>query len=171
MSTAASRRERGPTFTLIETIVAIAVLALLAGVLTPMFGRQVTDMKVSRAIVACRRVCAALASYNDERGQFPPGLQGDPSDNFADSNECGFGAEILNTWLFDGTRKYIAKAIERDPWGCAFNYRVFARDREYFHVVVFSNGPNRACDSWERTRSAGGDFGGDDVGAFIDVRR
>jgi type II secretory pathway pseudopilin PulG len=171
MPRAATHRIAGSTFTLVEALVALAVLGLLAGILTPMFGQRVKDIRCARAIVACRRICAGLASYNDERGQFPPGIQGDPSDNFAEASSCGFGAEVLNTWLYDTPRKYIAHAIDRDPWGNAYNYRVYARNSEFFEVVVFSNGPNGVCDSWDRTQHFDGDFSSDDIGAAIEVRR
>jgi len=165
------RRISGATFSLVEMVIAVVVLAMMAGVLTPAFEKSLNDSRIARATVQCRRICAALAAYHDDRGEFPPGLQGDPNDNFAESISCGFGAEILNTWLYDGPTKYLTAPIGRDPWGTAYNYRVFSKRGDYGHVVVFSNGPDRVCESWDEVALRDTTFKEDDFGASIDVHR
>lgn len=156
-------------FSVIELVVAVTVVAVLAGVLTPMLGRSIGEARRSAAVAECRRICNALAAYREDHGSYPPGLQGDPTYNYANGTAYGYGAEVLNTWLCDGPKKYLSAPIGRDPWGSAYNYHVFTRSDPYMDVVVFSNGPNRVCDSWDGTLWNRARFNSDDLGAFFDL--
>jgi general secretion pathway protein G len=167
----AARPAPSPAFSLVELIIAVVVLSLLAGVLTPMFGRSIDEARRATAVAACRQICNALAAYRDDHGSYPPGLQGDPTYSYANGTAYGYGAEVLNTWLCDGPKKYLNEPIGRDPWGSAFNYHVFTRSDPYMDVVVFSNGPDRVCDSWDGTLWNRARFNGDDLGAFFDLSK
>ena len=169
---------RGPALSVMEVVVALSVIALLAGVLTPMVGNVLEESRRSKAAADCRAIADAIATYRQEHGAYPPGLQDDPTYSYANQAYFNFGAEVLNPWLFgdstgafakDGARKYLLQPIGNDPWGQPYNYHVYTRSNPYMDVAVFSNGPNRQCESWDGNLWNRGRFGGDDIGAFYDA--
>jgi len=162
---------RGAGISFMEVVVAFSVLALLAGVLTPMVGSAVEESRRTRAARTCQAIADALGAYREDHGAFPPGHQGDGTYSYANRAWFGFGAEVLNPWLFDGLKRYLAAPIGLDPWGQPYSYHVYTRSDPYMDVVVLSNGPNRECESWDGTLWNRGRLGGDDLGAFLDRRR
>lgn len=158
-------------FSLMEVIVAVSVIALLAGVLTPMVGNVIEENKKSRAADDCKAIAQAIGAYFDETGTYPPGMQADATYNYANPSYFGYGAEVLNTWLFEGPKKYLEKPIGNDPWGTPYSYHCYTRSNPYMDVAVFSHGPNKACESWDGALWNKGKFGGDDLGAFFDFTR
>jgi type II secretion system protein G len=155
-----------------EIVVALSVLALLAGVLTPLVGNAVEESRCTRAALDCKAIADALEAYRADHGGYPPGAQGDPAYSYANQAYFGFGAEILNQWLFEGgKKKYLERPIGPDPWGQPYNYHVYTRSHPYMDVVVFSNGPDRKCESWDGNLWSRGRFAGDDLGVFFDAGR
>ncbi len=59
------KRDNG--FTLIETVVVIAIIAVLAGILTPIITKQIKDSKISRAVADLRRIHGALGAFYGDR--------------------------------------------------------------------------------------------------------
>ena len=165
----ATSRERG--FSMMEVIVAVAVLAMLAGVVTPMVDDLMAQKQKSRAVEDAQAIAHAIGAYYEDTGAYPPGMQADPTYNYANAAYFEYGAEVLNTWLFEGPKKYLEKPIGNDPWGSPFSYHVYTRSDPYMDVAVFSHGPNKACESWDGALWSKGKFGGDDVGAFFDFTR
>jgi prepilin-type N-terminal cleavage/methylation domain-containing protein len=64
-----NRRTEG--FTLIEVIVAIAVVAILAGIITPSVVKHLDDAKRARASNDCQVVGAAIANFYKDVGRWP----------------------------------------------------------------------------------------------------
>jgi prepilin-type N-terminal cleavage/methylation domain-containing protein len=64
-----NRRENG--FTLIEVIVAIAVVAILAGIITPSVVKHLDDAKRARAGNDCQVIGAAVANFYKDVGRWP----------------------------------------------------------------------------------------------------
>ena len=154
--------------------VPLALIIGLAGFVVPDLDRGAPPNDEQRreiAVCECERIAAALVAYRKDHGAYPPGLQGDPTYNYGNGDAYGFGAEVLNAWLCRGRAHYLATPIGRDPWGRSYNYQVFTRSAAIADVVVFSNGPDRACDSWDSSCWSLRRFRGDDVGAFADHRR
>lgn len=58
-------------FTLIEVIVAIAVVAILAGIITPSIMKHLDDAKKARALNDCQVIGAAIASFYKDVGRWP----------------------------------------------------------------------------------------------------
>jgi|SoiMethySBSTD1v2_1073268.scaffolds.fasta_scaffold240852_2 general secretion pathway protein G len=164
----AAAEPRPARISFMEVIVAFSVLALLAGVLTPMVGSAIEESRRTRATEDCRAIADALQSYRDDTGAFPPGMQGDGTYSYANEAYFGFGAEVLNRWLYEGPKKYLKSPIGADPWGRPYNYHVYTRSDPYMDVVVFSDGPNHVCESWDGNLWNRGKFAGDDLGVFID---
>lgn len=158
-------------FSLMEVIVAVSVLALLAGVLTPMVGSVVEENKKSRAADDCKAIAQAIGAYLADVGTYPPGMQADSTYNYGNAAYFDYGAEVLNTWLVEGPKKYLEKPIGNDPWGTPYSYHCYTRSNPYMDVAVFSHGPNKACESWDGALWNKGKFGGDDLGAFFDFTR
>jgi prepilin-type N-terminal cleavage/methylation domain-containing protein len=63
------RTQKG--FTLIEVIVAIAVVAILAGIITPSVVKHLDDAKRARAANDCQVIGAALANFYKDTGHWP----------------------------------------------------------------------------------------------------
>ena len=159
---------------LLRRVVPIALIVGFAGVVVPTLDRGARpDEEYRREVAArdCERIAAALVAYRNDHGAYPPGLQNDPTYNYGNGTAYGFSAEVLNAWLCKGRAHYLDTPIGRDPWGRAFNYQVFTRSAAIADVVVFSNGPDRACDSWDSGCWSLRRFRRDDVGAFADPRR
>jgi len=154
-----------------EIIVAVSVIALLAGVLTPMIGNVVEESKRARAAEDCKAIAEAIGAYRVDAGGYPPGQQGDPTYNYGNPAYFGYGVEVLNPTLMEGAKKYLSKAIAKDPWGNAYSYHIYTRSDPYMDVAVFSHGPNKNCESWDGNLWNKGKFGGDDIGAFFDVAK
>lgn len=166
-----SGRKRTAGFSLMEVIVAVSVIALLAGVLTPMIGNVIEDGRKSKALEDCKAIADAIGAYRADVGSYPPGVQSDPTYNYANKSSTGYGAEVLNTWLIEGAKKYLQRPIGNDPWGNPYNYHIYTRTDPYMDVTVFSDGPNKVCESWDGNLWNKGKFGGDDIGAFFDVAK
>lgn len=58
-------------FTLIEVIVVIAVVAILAAILTPTVTKNIDDSKRARATNECQVIAASLTSFYKDTGMWP----------------------------------------------------------------------------------------------------
>jgi prepilin-type N-terminal cleavage/methylation domain-containing protein len=69
LTTTLRNNQRG--FTLIEVIVAIAVVAILAGIITPSVIKHLDDSKRARAQNDCLVIGSAIASFYKDTGRMP----------------------------------------------------------------------------------------------------
>lgn len=107
----ASEQEGG--FTLIEILVVITVIAILAGLVSPMVFRNVGDAKVTAAQTQIETFGLALDTYYLHNDRYPTTAQGlealvhVPTDDPPPRNWRG---------------PYLKKAVPLDPWGSAYRY-------------------------------------------------
>jgi general secretion pathway protein G len=110
-----TRNDEG--YTLTEMLVVIAIIGLLAAVLTPTLVGQLSRARVKAAALQLQTVESALEAYRSDIGHLP-------------SDQEGLGALVAapagaEGWLGPYLRD--PKAV-RDPWGRAFQYRETGED-------------------------------------------
>ena len=100
-------------FTLIEILVVIAVIAILASIVTPMVFRNVGDAKVSSARAQIEILATALDSYRLDNDYYPSTAQG-----LAALRIKPGGQPAAGNWR----GPYIRKDVPDDPWKRPYQY-------------------------------------------------
>jgi general secretion pathway protein G len=100
-------------FTLIEILVVIAVIAILASVVTPLVFRNVGDAKVSAAKAQIEIFATALDAYRLDNDYYPSTTQG-----LAALQAIPQGQPLPRNWR----GPYLRKAPPQDPWGKPYSY-------------------------------------------------
>jgi general secretion pathway protein G len=100
-------------FTLIEILVVIAVIAILASIVTPMVFRNVGDAKVSSARAQIEILATALDSYRLDNDHYPSTAQGLGALRTRPSGQPSAG-----NWR----GPYIRKNVPDDPWKKLYQY-------------------------------------------------
>ncbi len=121
-------------FTLVEMVVVLAVVAILAAILTPTIAKNINDAKIARANNECQVIGAAIGSFFKDVGRWPT------SDGVAaalpDVVEVLYGPGDLPTagaagtddWMNDGNGTFtefdtfLNHLVENDPGDEAFDY-------------------------------------------------
>lgn len=165
-------------FTLLEMIAVVIIVGVLASTLIPMVGKTIEDSRKAKAQSDTKAIVNAIGMYKMTNGSYPPGScggcigcgSGDPTYNYAAYGAGGnCGVEVQNSFLVEGTPKFLAKRIGNDPWGSPYPYHIYTRVNPYMDVAVFSIGPNKSNESWSGAVWNTGTFNGDDIGAFFDA--
>jgi general secretion pathway protein G len=130
----AARTRNG--FTLLEVLVVVAILVILASVLTFAVVSNLRSAKVDQATIQAQNIQkAALAYYARTGGNYPQTLQNlvirDPSSGVGPFLEGG------------------ASAIT-DPWGSPYQYEVVNDDTGNERFVVFTVSPEGQRIQWPR---------------------
>lgn len=107
-----SRSERG--FTLIELIVVIAVITVLAAVVSPLVFRNVGDAKLAAAQTQVQTFGLALDAYRLDNDYYPSTSQG--LDALVRQPQ---GQPEARGWR----GPYLKREIPRDPWDRPYAYR------------------------------------------------
>ena len=100
-------------FTLIEILVVITVIAILAGLVSPMIFRNVGDAKVTAARSQIETFGLALDTYYLHNDYYPSTAQG-----LAALVVQPTGAEAPRNWR----GPYLKRAVPVDPWGTPYHY-------------------------------------------------
>lgn len=110
MYASSTKRARG--FTLVELLVVLAILGLLAGVVTPVVMNSLSGAKSKTARLQIENLSATLDIYRLEVGRYP-------------SNAEGLKALVENPGdLPNWNGPYLKKGeVPRDPWGFDYQYR------------------------------------------------
>lgn len=140
------RSRRG--FTLLEILVVITVIAILAGLVSPMVFRNVSDAKVAAARTQIEGLGLALDTYYLHNDHYPSTAQGlsalvtQPAGDPPASNWRG---------------PYLKKGVPADPWGNPYRYLSPGEvNRESYDLVSFGrdgkpggSGEDADLTSWE----------------------
>jgi prepilin-type N-terminal cleavage/methylation domain-containing protein len=99
-------------FTLIEMVVVLAVIGILAAILTPTIAKNINDSKIARASNEVQVIAAAVASFYKDLGRWPTsnGTAGNP-----DYLYMLFGPGDVYTNAGAGTANWLSTAA----WGTA----------------------------------------------------
>lgn len=101
-------------FTLIEILVVITVIAILAGLVSPMVFRNVGDAKVTAARAQIETFGLALDTYRMDNDYYPSTEQG-----LAALQAFPGGEPLPRRWR----GPYLKKAVPLDPWGSPYRYQ------------------------------------------------
>ncbi len=164
-----ARLRNNAGFTLIEVIVIVAILAILAGILTPMIFSQIDEAKLARAEADAKSISSAVLTFRKDLGVWPNLSGADCGPNTTLINGQGTlpqglaamayntGVTVLmsdvfslddegcyNPTLYKGP--YLP-VVTTDPWGNAYIMAAdqFALDGRA--VFVLSAGPNGTVDT------------------------
>jgi prepilin-type N-terminal cleavage/methylation domain-containing protein len=137
-------------FTLIELITVISVIAILAGIVTPLMGSIMEEAKKTRMTSDVNTLKTAIIAFNYKNSYYPYGGSG----LGGSSNTCSLqptttvtGMTTLNNLL----KAYLAKQIILDPFNVCYGYW-FELSGSYQVGAVCSYGPNRTNNGvWDAT--------------------
>lgn len=99
-------------FTLLELLVAITIIAILAGVVTPMVFRNVDDAKVTAARSQIEALGLALDTYYLHCGAYPGSADG----------LAALVAPPTGVACAGWRGPYLKKGVPTDPWGRDYVY-------------------------------------------------
>lgn len=98
-------------FTLLELLVVMVIIGLLVGYVAPRYFSQIGKSEIKTAQAQINAFDKALDQYRLDVGRYPATEQ---------------GLSALNTQPAGETRwkgPYLKKAVPKDPWGQAYQYR------------------------------------------------
>ena len=68
-------------FTIVELLVVIGIIAILMGIVTTAASSSIRNSRRQRANALCAMVQAGLATYREQKGEWPPGINLSPKTN------------------------------------------------------------------------------------------
>ncbi|MFC1843128.1 type II secretion system major pseudopilin GspG [Candidatus Dependentiae bacterium] len=123
-------------FSLMEILVAVAILGVVAAVVGPALYNYLRESRVKAAKMQLKSYQQAIGMFNMHTGEYPATLKGlvrRPSN-----------PEIARKWMGGIKPKkggYLKKLKVKDPWGTPYRYsREQYKDNPY---TLFSYGPDR----------------------------
>ena len=182
-------------FTLIEVIVVLAVVGILAAIMTPMITRYIDDAREARAKNDALIIGSGILALIKDAGRMPgdyaasgvkrligPGDQatgsGDAAawgtgtteslDDHLLANNPGGGTDYKTSGEFRWRGPYL-ESIKEDPWGNAYvvNAEYLKKTDKTNAVYVLSAGPDGVFQTVYTQSIEGPELGGDDIGYRI----
>jgi len=132
-------------FTLIELIIVISVIAILAGIVTPLIGSILEEARKARMTAEVNTLKSAIVSYNFKQGYYPySGLSGGRV-----GYAYTYNSTSTMTTLANLLSRNLSRQIVNDPFGTPYYYYYYNESTSYGIGVVGSFGPNKADNgSW-----------------------
>ncbi len=176
-------------YTLTEIIVAVAVIAILAGAMTPLIFKQIERSRDSRATQDINAFKAAFVQYYADTQFWPCGWNGARDRNQhvdIDDFSCLYEDDGQNGWdgpylgasagtspqtvaVQDGDGQWTGVV---DPWGAPYRLyarRANARNAEHGYIVLYSQGKD-ARRNTSVTELINGQAQGDDIVLVVSNR-
>lgn len=132
-------------FTLIEIVIAVAIVAIIAAAISPMVFRHLEDAKVSRAQSETETIATAVLSYYKDTGSWPYTNANGPSGNRIER-------VVSSTQVATGTGPDAAARANR--WGTR-NPTKQLGDYLYYNNADDDSGPNGADQSGQDWPTSG----------------
>jgi general secretion pathway protein G len=121
-------------FTLIELMVAIAILALLAGGAVPFAMNQLNKARISTAKTDMQAFKSALTLYQIGMGKYPQALK-EVIKSPRDEQE-------KRRWTQAGGPFLEGEEIKEDPWGNPYKYKLTPGSQHPYELLSYGkNGP------------------------------
>lgn len=115
-----TRRQRRAAFTLVELLVVLAIIGLLAGVISPQVMKHLGHAKTQTARMDIKNIGTALDMYRIDVGSYPTQEQGLQA----------LGQQPTGVTAWKGP--YIDKTASfKDPWAQPYIYRIPGQHGEY----------------------------------------
>lgn len=141
-------RRRPSGFTLLEILVVITVIAILAGLVSPLVFRNVGDAKVAAARTQIESLGLALDTYYLHNDRYPSTAQG-----LSALVSPPIGDPPASNWR----GPYLKKGVPPDPWGAPYHFVSPGEvNRESYDLVSFGrdgkpggSGEDADLASWE----------------------
>ena len=115
-------------FTLIEVVVVVAIIALLAGILTPLIFKYIDEANETRALGDCRNISTALLLFHKDTGTWPyvARLKGPPEYDYIYGNMGdmpNMGGEAQTSWGNQADDMYFHLVTNGNPDQNTYIYR------------------------------------------------
>ncbi len=91
----ATHKQKG--FTLIELVIAISILAILAGVMVPRLSARMATSRDARRLADIKAVKTAIEAYYADKGHYPPPQKNDAFGGWDVSHDGNFIQELRDT--------------------------------------------------------------------------
>lgn len=129
-------------FTLMELVIAIAIIALLIGVTVPMVGGVMQDARISRAKADIDSIAKAILSLYQDTSFWPTDANISTVNDWNHERNGLLGNSTGAPNRYPNWKgAYLDKRIENDPWGNPYVYQGNGRIRR--PVSILSAGPDR----------------------------
>jgi general secretion pathway protein G len=150
-------------FSIIELVVVIGIIAILAGIVTPMVSNLLDDARLSKATSEVKVLAEAITNLYKDTTVWPQQLP---------INTLALWDDARNGLLSRGTAfpqrlwrgPYVSKRADYDPWGTPYIYRRALVGGVMVNGVM-SCGPNKADNASLTTTPE--QSRGDDIAYFI----
>ena len=109
IKTLARKRSRARTFTMVELLLVLVILATLAAIVLPKFTGRSEQARETAARTEISGVEMALDAFEVDQGFYP-------------SSDQGLKALVEEPDAVKNWRPYLKKAVEKDPWGNPYVY-------------------------------------------------
>ena len=137
-------RRRLKGFTLIEAVVAIAVIGILAGIASHIYSKIRKNVRIKQAEAYVEMLAASVQQLANDTGKWPGGHPREAEGNPEVWNLTTAGAGLLSAdSSFMGWKGPYIHTIPNDPWGSPYFFDSDYSVNGVMKAVVGSFGPNK----------------------------
>jgi general secretion pathway protein G len=119
--------QKRSNFTLIEIVTVIIILALLAGIATPLYWRYVKNAKITTAKTQIKMLEQAIYDFKLDMGSLPDSV-------------TGLKALVENAGKEKKWDGPYLKSLPKDPWGREYLYIIPGQHGEFDIITYGSDG-------------------------------